>query len=63
LSKEINNIVRKQVERDLEKFYAMNQEDKYVYMSKLLKEIEAGKQASAEIHTEALIKRCRGLND
>ena len=59
MSKEINDIVSKQIERDLVKFYAMSQEDKYVYMSKLLKEIEAGKEASAQIHTEALIKRCR----
>ncbi len=63
MSKEIDNIVRKQVERDLEKFYAMSEADKDAYMDKLLQDIEAGKQASAEIHTEALIKRCRGLND
>ena len=59
MSKEINNIVKEQIERDLKKFYAMSQEDKYIYMGKLLKDIEAGKQASAEIHTEALIKRCK----
>jgi len=51
------------VERDLEKFYAMSEADKDAYMDKLLQDMEAGKQASAEIHTEALIKRCRGLND
>jgi hypothetical protein len=59
LSKEINDIVAKQIEDRLIKFYAMSQEDKYIYMGKLLKDIEAGKQASAEIHTEALIKRCK----
>ena len=55
----INSIVAKQVERDLEKYYAMSEADKDAYMNKLLKAIEAGKQASAEIHTEALIKRCK----
>ena len=59
MSKEINDIVAKQIEDRLIKFYAMSQEDKYIYMGKLLRDIEAGKQASAEIHTEALIKRCK----
>ena len=56
-------LIREQIEKDLEKFYAMSKADKDAYMGKLLQDIEAGKQASAEIHTEALIKRCRGLND
>jgi len=51
--------VAKQIEDRLVKFYAMNDEDKIAYMGKLLRDIEAGKQASAEIHTEALIKRCK----
>jgi hypothetical protein len=59
LSKEINDIVAKQIEERLVKFYAMSQEEKYVYMGKLLRDIEAGKEASAQIHTEALIKRCK----
>jgi len=59
LSKEINDIVAKQIEDRLVKFYAMDDEDKIAYIGKLLRDIEAGKQASAEIHTEALIKRCK----
>ena len=52
-------VMREQIEKDLEKFYSMNETDKDAYMSKLLQDIEAGKQASAEIHTEALIKRLK----
>ena len=63
MSKEIDAIVSKQIQDRLVKYYAMSEADKDAYMNKLLKDIEAGKQASAEIHTEALIKRCRGLDD
>lgn len=34
-----------------------------VHMKELRKQIDAGKQASAEIHAEALINRCREIND
>jgi len=55
----LDKVMREQIEKDLEKFYSMNEADKDAYMSKLLQDIEAGKQASAEIHTEALIKRLK----
>jgi hypothetical protein len=59
LSKEIDAIVSKQIEDRLVKYYAMSDEDKIAYMGKLLRDIEAGKEASAQIHMEALIKRCK----
>ena len=34
-----------------------------MFMMDLKKKIEAGRKASAEIHTEALMKRCRECND
>jgi hypothetical protein len=48
-----------QIESDLKKYYAMSDADKDAYMSKLLKDIEDGKETSAAIHTEQLIKRCK----
>lgn len=63
MSKEIDRIVGKQIEDRLIKYYQMNELEKAQYRRKLLRDIEAGKEASAKIHTEALMKRCRGLDD
>ena len=63
MSKEIDDIVRKQVDRDLARYYEMDELEKAQYRRKLMRDIEAGKEASAQIHTEALINRCRGLDD
>lgn len=63
MSKEIDDIVRSQVERGLKKYYQMNKLEKAQYRRKLMHDIEAGKHASAEIHTEKLIKRLTENND
>ena len=49
--------------RDLTKYYEMNEQDKAAYRRKLMRDIENGKRMSAEIHTEKLMNRCRGLDD
>mgnify|MGYP003351144681 CR=1 FL=1 len=43
--------------------YEMNDLEKAQYIRKLNRDIEAGQEASAQIHTEKLIRRCRGLDD
>lgn len=47
------------IERDLVRYYEMNEVDRAMYRRKLMRQIEDGHQASAEILTEKLIARCQ----
>ena len=63
MKKTINEIVAEQIQDRLKRYYEMNDLEKAQYIRKLNRDIEAGQEASAQIHTEALINRCRGLDD
>lgn len=63
MKKTIAQVMQEDLERDLKKYYEMNELEKAQYRRKLTLDIEAADQASAEIHTEKLILRCRGLDD
>ena len=47
------------IERDLVRYYEMNEVDRAMYRKKLMRDIELAHQASAEILTEKLIARCQ----
>jgi hypothetical protein len=47
------------IERDLVRYYEMNELDRAIYRRKLMRDIELANQASAEMITEKLIARCQ----
>ena len=52
---------QEEIARDLIKYYEMNELERAMYRRKIMRQIEAGHQASAEILTEKLLDRC--MND
>lgn len=49
------------IERDLVRYYEMNEVDRAMYRKKLMRDIELAHQTSAEMKTKKLIARC--MND
>jgi hypothetical protein len=63
MEKSIGQIIQEQIEERIKRYHQMSDIEKAQYIRKLNRDIEAGQEASAQIHTEKLIKRCRGLDD
>lgn len=63
MEKSIGQVIQEQIEERIKRYHEMSDLEKAQYIRKLNRDIEAGQEASAQIHTKALINRCRGLDD